>query len=397
MRYQYRAATAAGQVVEGLLQAPSRQGALEELHRQRLYPVAVEEMAAGAVRGAGRALGRRAAVMLWSRNVSTLLAAGLPLDRALAFTAEHAGNAELSAAIRDVRRGVQGGSTVADALAQHGRLFGPLFVALVAAGEASGALDAVFQRLAEHLEEAAELRSQVTSALLYPALMGAVSTTGVVVLLAFVIPRFSTIFKDVGGELPLTTRLLVGASHAVTAWWWLWLGLAVVAAVAIPAALAEPEARRRWHASRLRWPLVGDLERKYATAQFARTFGLLLQSGVPMLEALRIARTAVANVALGAAIEQGAAAVAEGGAVAPSLAGALPPMAIQLIAVGEESSQLEALCLRVATSYDGEVRRALRTSVAMIEPVMIMLFGGLVGFVALAMLQAIYGINTSAL
>jgi type II secretory pathway component PulF len=396
MRYRYRAATAAGQIIEGLLQAPSREGALEELQRKRLYPVAIDELLGEKGRRLSRWLGRRAAVAVWCRNLATLLSAGLPLDRALAFTTEHAGHADLAVALRDVRKSVQGGTTLAEALARHGRLFEPLFVAMVAAGEASGALDVVFQRLADHLEESSELRSQVRSALLYPALMAVVASLGVLVLLVFVIPRFGDILKDVGGRLPLSTRLLVGASQAITSWWWVWLLLAAGVVQAARRAVADPEIRRRWHTWRLRWPVSGALELQYGTAQFTRTLGLLLHSGVPMLASLRIARAAVGNEAVSAGIEQAIAAVSQGSAVAPALAGTLPPMAIQMMAVGEESGQLESLCLRIASSYDGEVRRALRTAVALIEPAMILTFGALVGFVALAMLQAIYGINAQA-
>ena len=398
LRYHYRAATPQGDVVEGTLDAPSRHMVLEQLHRQRLYPVAVEELSArgGGRAGKGARLGRHAAVTVWTRNVATLLAAGVPLDRALAFTAEHAGHAGLSDALRQARRAVQGGSALADALARHPTYFTSVYAAMVAAGEASGTLDTVFERLSEHLEEANELRAQVRSALLYPALMAVVASAGVLVLLLFVVPRFNAILEDVGGTLPVTTRLLVGAGLALTDWWWLWLLLAAAAVYGVRRALGRPDVRRRWHAARLAWPLVGDLELKYATAAFTRTLGTLLRSGVPMLTALRIARSAVSNAAIGEGVERAAAAVSQGSAVAPALAGALPPMALQMIAVGEESGKLEELCVRVANTYDAEVRRAVRAAVAMIEPAMILVFGVLVGFVALAMLQAIYSINTTA-
>jgi general secretion pathway protein F len=396
-RYRYRAANAGGRVVEGVLQAPSRQTALAELERQHLFPVAIDEVVvAGGAAPATRRLGRRAAVTLWTRSAATLLSAGLPLDQVLGFTASHSGHADLTDALKQVRRAVQGGSDLATALAQHPRYFDQLFTATVSAGESSGALDTVFERLAEHLEEGAELRSQVRSALLYPALMAVVGGLGVIVLLSFVIPRFATIFADVGGNLPLTTRILITISQIVTQGWWAWLLLAALAIYAIPTALARPAAKRRWHGARLELPWIGDLERKYMTAQFARTLGLVLRSGLPVLPALGIARTSAGNVVIREGLDRASMSVAEGSALAPALAGTLPPLALQMIAVGEESGHLEDLCLRVADTYDGEVRRALRTTVALIEPAMILIFGALVGFVALAMLQAIYGINLNA-
>jgi len=396
LRFRYRAATPDGHVVEGVVQAPSRQSVLEELRRQHLYAVMVDETEGGGAARAGRRLGRRAAVALWTRNAATLLGAGVPLDRALAFTAQHASHDGLAEAVRQARRAVQGGASLADALAQQPRYFDPLFVAMVSAGESSGALEIVFERLSEHLEEGAELRSQVRSALLYPALMAVVASIGVVVLLGFVIPRFAAILADVGGTLPLSTRLLLGASGVLTKGWWAWLLVAAVLAFAIPNALARPETRRRWHQVRLGWPWVGDIELKYATARFARTLGLLLKSGVPALPALKIARASVTNLVVQEGVDRAAAALTEGSALAPALAGTLPPLALQMIAVGEESGRLEELCLRVADTYDGEVRRALRTAVTLLEPALILIFGALVGFVALAMLQAIYGINLKA-
>jgi type II secretory pathway component PulF len=394
-RYRYRAATADGQVVEGVLQAPSRQTVLESLHRQRLYPVAVDVEVAGSHSGRRFRLGVRAALTLWARNTATLLAAGLPLDRALGFTADYLGNDSVREALRRVRREVQGGSSLADALSAQPTVFNPMFAAMTSAGEATGQLDLVFERLAEHLEEGAELRSTIRSALVYPALMSAVAAVGVVVLLGFVVPRFTAILQDMGGTLPLSTRVLVTASGWVTGWWWVWLPLLAAAIYALLMALRRTDVQRRWHRARLRWPLLGELELKYATAQFTRTLGLLLQSGLPILPALRIARSTVPNLVLREGVERASIAVGEGGTLAGSLGETLPALAVQMLAVGEESGRLDQLCLRVAETYDGQVRRAVRTMVALIEPAMIILFGGLVGFIALAMLQAIYSINTS--
>lgn len=395
-RYRYRAATAEGQVIEGVLQAPSRQTVLETLHRQRLYPVAVDEVVTGREQGPRSRMGVRAALALWARNSSTLLAAGLPLDRALAFSAEHLGNPTVQDALRRVRREVQTGASLAESLAAQPAVFDPIFPALISAGEATGQLETVFERLGDHLEEGAELRSQVRSALIYPALMAIVAGMGVLVLLAFVVPRFTSILEEVGGTLPLSTRILVAASNGVIGWWWVWLPILVALVYGTAVALRRPEVRRAWHRKRLEWPWVGDLELKYATAQFTRTLGLVLRSGLSILPALRIARDSMGNVALREGVDRAWASVGEGGALAPALAETLPPLAGQMLAVGEESGRIDELCLRVADTYDAEVRRAIRTAVALIEPALIIVFGGLVGFVALAMLQAIYSINTSA-
>lgn len=393
-RYRYRAATAAGEIREGVLQAPSRESVLREIRRLELMPV---EVVAGDEAGSRRVMsirGRGAAVTLWTRELATLLDAGFSLDRALAVTGRHTTHPGLAEAVDAIRREVRGGSAFSDTLKRHPRYFPSLVPALVRAGEATGELAAVMEQVADHMEETAELRSQVRSALLYPALMAVVATLGVLVLLVFVIPRFTTILADVGGTLPWTTRLLAAGSRVVVGGWWLWLGLGVGGAVWARRALAEPETRARFDAWRLDWPWTGDLERKYSTARFAGTFGLLLRSGVAIVPGLRLARDAIPNRAVRAGLDRAATQVAEGGSVAAALDGTLPTMAVGMLAVGEESGRLEDLCLRVGRVYDREVRRTVRLLVSMIEPALILIFGGIVGFVAIAMLQAIYSINT---
>jgi type II secretory pathway component PulF len=266
---------------------------------------------------------------------------------------------------------------------------------MVSAGEMSGALDTVFARLSDYLEEVAELRSQVRAALLYPALMAVVASLGILVLLLFVVPRFSAMLTEVGGQLPMTTRALL-AVGAVARWWWLWLPLVVAVAAVAASTLRRPDVRKRFDGARLGWPVVGDLELKYTTARFTRALAVLQHSGVPILQALRVARAAATNLAVAEGVDRATAAVSRGEALAPALGGVLPPLALQMLAVGEESGRLEEMCARIADTYDVEVRRALRSTVALIEPIMILVFGALVGFVALAMLQAIYSINTTA-
>src|SRR5256886_8121352 len=245
VRFRYQAATLDGHTVEGVVQAASRQSVLEELRRRQLYAVTVDEATPDRVARRGGGLRRRAAAALWTGNVATLLSAGVPLDRAVAFTAQHAGPGGLAEAARQARRAVQEGASLADALARHPRYFDPLFVAMVSAGESSGALEIVFDRLSEHLEEGAELRSQVRTALLYPALMAVVGCIGLGVLLGFVIPRFAGILADVGGTLPVSTRPLLGASTALTKGWWAWLLLAVTAGPARAPAPPPPHTPRR--------------------------------------------------------------------------------------------------------------------------------------------------------
>ena len=393
-RFRYRASTADGAVVHGVAEVASRQALLEQLRRRELYPVTVEELPAG--RGhRQRRLARRTAVTLWARNFATLLGAAVPVDRALETTLVQTGHDGLTDALTAVRAAVQGGAHLSDALARHPGYFPAIVPAMVRAGESSGALDVVFAQLADYLDETAELRAQVRTALLYPALMAVVASLGVAVLLLFVVPRFAVILEDVGGSLPLSTRVLVWAGAALSGYWWLWLPLAAVLIFGLIELMRRPDVTERWHRWRLGLPLAGDLEAKFIAARLTRTLGLLLGNGLPMIPALRVARSTVTNVVVLQYLDEAITAVSEGGTVAVALQPVLPPLALQMLAIGEESGGLEGVCLRVADTYDGEVRRAVRSGVALIEPAMILLFGALVGFVALAMLQAVYSINTN--
>jgi type II secretory pathway component PulF len=381
-------------MVDGIVEAGSRDRLLEQLRRRQLHPVAIEELAPSATRHQ-RQLGRRVAVTRWARNFAALLGADTPVDRALEITSEQAGNDGLATVLNELRASVRAGDDLSSALAKHPAFFPSVVPAMVQAGEASGALDTVFGQVADHLEEVDELRAQVRSALLYPVLMAVVAGIGVAVMLLFVIPRFAGILEDVGGTLPLTSRILILAGDIVSRFWWLLaLGAGGIGFVLFEH-YRQPTHRRRLHQRRLAWPVVGDLERKYLTARFTRTLGLLLHNGLSLIPALRIARASVTNMHASAELEAATNTVAEGRSLAQTLRATLPALAVQMLAIGEESGRLEDMCLRIADTYDGEVRRAVKTAVALIEPVMIVVFGALVGFVALSMLQAIYSINTN--
>lgn len=395
--FRFRAADARGAIVDGVLAVATRDAALGELRRRQLWPVEVEPVAAVTGGAATRALtgggARRRAVADWVRTLATLLDAGAPMDRALRVARAQVAEPAVAAAGDAVLRDVQGGASLAGALRAHPALFGTLHVGVAEAGEAAGALPRALATLADFLEEEERLRAQVASALLYPALMAVVAGAGVLVLLFFVVPRFATLLAELGGTLPLTTRLLVALGEGVRGWWWLLLAAGAAAVATWRTWLAQPASRAAWAGARLRLPVVGPLERTLAAARFMRALGMLLDAGVPVLAALRLARGSVGNAALAAALDGAAQRVARGERLAAAHAGVLPPLAVQLLAVGEEGGQVGALALRAAERHDEEVRRTLRTGAALLEPALIVVFGALVGFVALAMLQAIYAVN----
>lgn len=395
INFRYRAAGADGRVVEGQLQSASRRAAIEDLRRQQLFPVDVVEVGATRSNARNRGVGLDEALAVWTRTIATMLTAGVTLERAMSFSSAGTGNEVLTTATAEVRRDVEGGASFSSAMRRHPRVFTPLYIAMTTAGEESGALDRVMSRLADHLDETAELRATLRAALLYPALMAVVAGIGITVILMFVVPRFIEMVSDVGGTLPLSTRLLVGMSAVVLRWWWVWIPLLAGAIWGVKRWLADADNRRRWHRARLDLPVAGELERSHVTARFTRTLGLLLKSGIGILPSLRIARSAVGNVEVAAAIDRATEGVAQGKRLSSELGGVFPALAGQLISVGEESGQLDEMCLRAADSYDRDVSRKLRTLIGLVEPALILVFGLLVGFVALAMLQAIYSVNAS--
>lgn len=397
VQFRYRAADSAGRVVEGQIASASRSEAIEDLRRRRLFPFDISESARPVTDAAERRESLASSLAVWTRTAATMLSAGVPLETALAFASSESGNHALAAAVASVRKDIRDGSAFSAALKKHPRVFSPLYVAMVIAGEETGALDTVMTRLADNLDETEELRGRVRSALLYPALLGAVASVGVIVILLLVVPRFVGILGETGGSLPLSTRVLVGLSNLLVAGWWVWISVGVLVIYGVRRAMASTENRERWHDARLQLPLAGRLEIDLQTSRFSRTLGLLQRSGIGMMPALRIAASGVSNAALRRRIERATERVGQGKRLGAELSGVLPALAVQLISVGEETGRVDEMCMRVAETSDREVARRMRSLVALLEPSLIVVFGILVGFVALAMLQAIYSVNAYTL
>ncbi len=394
--FRYRASTATGDVVEGVINAASTRDALDELRRKSLVPVSLEGASSRTTTMPSARQSRVDALATALRSLATLLSAGTTLDRALGFAASSAGHSEVASGFERARQRVRDGEPLASAL-QHEGAVNTFGAAVVRAGEESGTLDVALSRVAEHAERVRELRAQLRSALLYPALMAIVAGAGVLVLLLFVVPRFTALLADIGGTLPWSTRALVAMSGVVTGWWWVWVPALLLMTFGVRQWLSVPANRARWHATRLTVPVVGELERDVTAARYTRALGVLLQSGVGILPAMRLARGVVMNDAFGARCDDAVREVSEGATVGAALAGALPPLAWQLVSAGEESGRLDELALRAADALDAGVERRLKGAIGLVEPVLIVLFGGVVGFVALALLQAVYSINAGTL
>jgi len=402
-RFRYRAVNAAGDLIEGEIDGDDQGAVIEQLRGQGHLPLATEPVAAGAedvgsallrwlrqpLFGHGR-VGRREVAMI-TRQLATMLDAGLTIDQTLHFLVDLADREALRRLLTDLLECVQGGSTLADACAEHEEVFSRAYVSLVRAGEAGGALNEVLARLADYLENAEKLAEQVKSALVYPIILLVMAGFSIVVLLTVVVPQFTPLFESAGAELPMLTRVVVGAGEAMQRYWWLLL-LALLALFWLAKRLMQrPESRALIDRWLLRVPLLGGLLTRIDTARLARTLGTLLANGVPILNALAIATQTIGNAALREALAETATAVKEGKGVADPLARSrrFPPLAVRLIAVGERSGHLEAMLLRVADIYDGEVRSTVDRLMSLLVPALTLCLGLVIATIIGAVLMAI--------
>lgn len=330
-----------------------------------------------------------------TRQLATLVGAGLPLVDCLSAIIEQVDNSRTKRIFSQIREQVTEGGTLADALKAHPRVFSDLFVSMVRAGEASGALDVVLLRLADYTESYAKLQGKVKSALTYPVLMASFSALILFALLAFAVPNITRIFSETGQELPVATKILLSISGFMEQYWWVLALLIAITILAVRASKRTPEGLERWDRLMLRLPYSGTLLKKVALARFSRTLSTLLTSGITLLQALDIVKSVVSNTVLTRAIEEARESIREGHSIAPPLqkSGLFPTMLIHMIAVGEKSGELEQMLSKAAEAYDNEVEMSVASLTSIMEPVMIIVMGGIVLFIVLAILLPIFEMN----
>ncbi len=398
--FAYKGLSEAGRNVQGVVDAESARAARARLRRDGIYPTAVVEESASPQGSASSwrpgARITNADLALLSRQLSTLLSAGVPVVEALAAVGEQSERAVTTRLLSHLRDAVSQGTSLADAMLEHADSFPELYVGMVRAGEAAGALDVVLERLATYTEAQTRLRARVRNALAYPLIMTLVSAGIVILMLAFVVPKVTRIFAEQEQALPLPTRILLGASSALTDHLWLLLLVTGAATAAAVAALRRPEGRAWFDRRVLRIPLAGPILTKVAVARFARTLATLLANGIPLLGSLELAGRVIGNEALRAAVEDARTAIREGAGVADPLrrSGLFPPLLTRMIAVGERSGELEPMLERVADAYEQDVENSLAALTAVLEPAMILVMGGVMVFVVLAILLPIFEINS---
>jgi general secretion pathway protein F len=397
--YSYVGLSPDGKNVTGVIDADNPRAARLKLRRSGVFPTSLSESReAESTPRVSRSLSRlfervgpqELAVM--TRQLSTLVSAGLPLVDCLSALIDQVDSARLKSMLTQTRERVNEGTSLADALAEHPRIYSDLYVNMVRAGEASGALDVVLLRLADYTESSARLRSKLRSALTYPAVMLIIGSAILFFLLSYVVPKITRIFTESKQVLPLPTRILMAFSGALSTWWPLVVVLLAVVALAFRYYVRTEAGRQRYDRWVLRVPVFGKLMQKIAVARFSRTLSTLLQSGIGLLPSLDIVKNIVDNRVLYDATEAARDAIREGQSIAPPLkkSGIFPPLMIHMIAVGEKSGRLEEMLFKTAETYEGEVDSTIATLTTLLEPVMIVFMGGMVTFIVLSILLPIF-------
>lgn len=395
--FEYSGFDAAGKKVSGFLEASGRRALLGQLRQQGIHATSLREEKKGTTAKTSwltlvPSRIPRSDIAIATRQLATLVGAGLALDEALATVAGQQENQQLGRMLARVRDEVVQGDALHLALSRRGRTFPPLYVNMVQVGESSGGLEQVLERLADFLEDQAKLQGRITTALAYPVLMAFVGVGVLFFLVSFVLPKVTRMLDDLNQTLPLATRLLIGFSELLGSYGWLLLVFLVIAGLLFVRWKKSATGELAFHRLVLKLPIAGRFQLLVATARFTRTLGTLLQSGIPLLKALAIASNLLQNQVLRGVIEEAGESIREGAGLAEPLrrSQTFPPMVAQMIAVGEKSGDLETMLFKVADAYEHQIELSLTGMLALLEPLMILLMGSAVGFIVLAILLPIF-------
>ncbi len=397
--FTWEGKTRQGAVQKGELSANNKEEVFALLRRQNIMPLNVSAKPREIKISFGAPKIEDKDVVIFTRQLATMIDAGLPLVQCLDILGNQTENQTLAKTIVQVRTDVESGSTFAEALKKHPKAFDSLYVNMVAAGEAGGILDTILQRLAAYMEKFAKIKKQIKSAMIYPSVIMFVAVSVVALLLVVVVPMLAAMFAEAGQALPLPTRIVVAASNFLKGWGGLSILLAAVGAfISVKQWRKTEKGLQITDAFALRMPIVGDLIRKVSVAKFTRTLGTLLTSGVPILEGLQIVARTAGNKVVEEAIVTTRTSVSEGKTLAEPLSKAkvFPPMVTQMIAVGEATGALDSMLTKIADFYDDEVDGAVATLTSLLEPVLMIFLGTTVGFVIIAMYMPIFQMGAVA-
>jgi type IV pilus assembly protein PilC len=392
--YAYKVRDRGGNLISGTLVADSEGLVLQRLREQGLTPLEVGKQSRGLNIELTKKKVKLKELAVFSRQFATMVNSGLPILRALAILADQTNNAELAKALSACRVDIEQGSSLSAALQKHPKIFNDLYVSMVKSGETGGSLDNVLLRLADMIENEVKLRGKIKSAMTYPIAVVALVSLIMAAMLLFVVPQFKSIYGQLGGTLPMPTRVLLMVSDVFKKFWFIVLIGIFVGRFFLRRWKATPTGRQSIDAFKLRVPIFGSLFQKTALARFAGTLSMLLRSGVPILQALDIVSETVNNKVISKAITEVQASVREGESMAKPLAkhSVFPPMVVQMLAVGEETGQVDVMLEKVATFYNQEVEASVDSLTSLIEPLLIAVVGGAVGMAVIALYMPMFNI-----
>jgi general secretion pathway protein F len=401
--FEYIALDEKGNQLKGFIDAPGIAIARQKLREENIYPVEInqaETKKESALSGALKInLWERVSagqVAVLTRQLSTLLGAGMPLVPSLSILMQQEKNPLLKKSLAQIREKVNEGKSLTEAMSEFPKIFPPFYLNMVRAGEASGTINLVLERLADFSENQQALMSKIRSALAYPIIMLIIGTSVIFLLMTFVVPKITGIFTDMNQTLPLVTIILIQVSNFLKSFWWLILIILAASIAVFKYMTAGTDAgKRTWDNVKLKIPVMGQINRKIAIARFCRTLSTLLESGVPLLAAMEIVRNIVNNVVIGDAIHQAARDLEEGKGLSGPLtkSGLFPPLVTEMIAVGEQSGTLEGMLNRIAIAYENESQANIMVMTSLLEPVMILVMGLVVGFIVVSILLPIFEMN----
>jgi general secretion pathway protein F len=390
--FSYRATTIEGSVLEGVIEASDERSAVEKLKNTGYIPLKITAPREG-IRRRITLRSTKSDLLTFTTELSALLGAGLPLDRSLNILAGISESKEMKSVINSILKSIREGRSFSDALGGHPKIFPRLYVNMIRAGEAGGVLDVVLEKLNEFLESTKELKDHIFSVMIYPAILMVTGGISIIVLLTYVLPKFSVMFDEMGGSLPLPTEILLTFSDILKLYWWVVSAVLIGAWIVFKKYIKTDTGRYKWDSFKLK--IMGDVIRKLETARFCRTLGTLLKSGVPLLHALNNARDVLNNKVIASAVDTVSAGAKEGKGIAVPLSDThvFPPLALSMIKVGEETGQLDTMLMRVANTYEKSLNVAIKRFVNLLEPAMILSMGLIIGFIVVSMLIAIFSIT----
>jgi len=401
--YEYIALDRAGKNIAGIIDADSSAAARQKLRTSGKYPVQVKQTTTKvkSEQGSGFALpsffNRVSAddIYALTRQLATLLNAGIPLVGALDALMEQTSNPPLKKIVAQIKESVNEGNSLTASLSRHPKLFSNIYINMVRAGEASGSLDVVLERLADFGEHQQALKGRFQAALVYPVFMAIVGSGVLFFLLSFVVPNLTRIFTEMKQVLPLPTTILIWFSAFMRSYWWLIVAVIVAIIFGVKEAIKKPKGRYFWDRLKLRLPVIGQINRKIALSRFGRTLGSLLQSSVPLITSLQIVRNIVNNVLIGDVIDEAMEDIQAGKSLNLALSRSewFPPVFRQMVSVGEQSGDLEGMLHKIADAYEREVETRITGMTSLIEPIMILLMAVVVGFIVISILLPIFEMN----